>query len=73
MSEIKVNETMELSVEELDNVAGGKIITSKLAVSKTDFEAVSGSVAAGKGFAFADEVAINDESEDLAATQTIVD
>ena len=73
MSEIKVNETMELSVEELDNVAGGKIITSKLAVSKTDFEAVSGGVGSGKGFAFAAEDAVNDESESLAATHTVVD
>ena len=67
------NMPMELSNDELDTVAGGSILSNKLAVFETDTELVADSASANKFGANASGIAFNEETFSLANSLTIVD
>ncbi|MBD2165405.1 hypothetical protein H6G04_13455 [Calothrix membranacea FACHB-236] len=63
---------VELSNEELDNVAGGLVEVTQVAAVETNFEAVNSFAVAGKGFAATGGTAINDETKQIAFRRDFV-
>ncbi|MBW4683994.1 MAG: hypothetical protein KME40_02600 [Komarekiella atlantica HA4396-MV6] len=73
MSEInKSEQAQELSTEDLDTVAGGLIDVTQIAAVRTNFEVVGSDAVAGKGLAGTSGLAINDETDSIAARRDFV-
>lgn len=69
----KPEQAQELSNQELDTVAGGRIQSTRAAFVKTDFEAVGSGATAAPGIAATDGFAVNDETDQAAISLDFVD